>query len=45
MQSVFFSECKECPSPLKVVILENVFEENAIETGLQIVVNNRHVIP
>jgi hypothetical protein len=32
MQSCFFSECKECPGPLEVEeILENIFEENAIE--------------
>jgi hypothetical protein len=33
LQSCFFSKCKEFPGPLKVKeILENIFEENAIET-------------
>jgi hypothetical protein len=34
IQSCFFSECKECPGPSKAKeILENIFEENYIETA------------
>jgi hypothetical protein len=33
MKSCFFSECKECPGPLKVKeMLENIFEEHDTET-------------